>query len=78
VPQYRRVHRHQGGTIIGVVVDNGRGEYAPSVEVNVPPQRVFFLSLIPCRQLETAQDVVDHAVRGLGHDCSISCEAWPV
>lgn len=73
----RRVHRHQGGTIVGIIVDNGRGEYAPSVDVNVLPQRAFVLSLLPCRTLRVAQEVIDQAVRSLGHDCSTACEPWP-
>jgi hypothetical protein len=78
VAQYCRVHRHEGGTITGVIViDMRRGEYAPSVDVRVPNQRAFVLSLIPCRTLRVARDMVDQVVRGLGHDCSMACEPWP-
>jgi hypothetical protein len=74
--QYRRVHRHQGGTITGVVVSDERGEYVPRIHLDVPNQRGFVVLLLPYRTLRVAKGVVDRFVRGLGHDCSIACERW--
>ena len=54
--EFGRVPRHEDGTIIGVVVNDGRGKHAPSVLVDVPNRRLV-VTRASCRTLGVAQDV---------------------